>query len=87
MHITLLRLIYFIGHLSALGMRAIRLNIKEKRGKFFSSIHGLFCFTALVAEECPLFAGCAIRERAHTIFTAIRILFDLRCTADLSAVD
>jgi hypothetical protein len=33
---------YFIRHLSALGMRAIRLNIKEKRGKMFSSMPDYF---------------------------------------------
>ena len=47
----------------------------------------LFCFTALITEECPLLAGCAVLERAHTVFTTISILFYLRCTADLSAVD
>ena len=47
----------------------------------------LFCFTAFITEECPLLAGRAVLERAHTVFTAISILFDLRCTADLSAVD
>jgi hypothetical protein len=47
----------------------------------------LFCFTAFITEECPLLAGCAILERALTVFTAISILFDLRCAAYHSAVD
>ena len=70
-----------------LGMRAIRLNIKKKGFNYFVSGAVLFCLTALITEECPLFAGRSVRERAHTVFTAISILFDLHCTADLSAVD
>ena len=69
-------------------MRAIRPNIKEKKGiHYFSEIRCYFSFTAFITEECPLLAGCAILERAQTVFTAISILFDLRCTAYLSAVD
>ena len=61
--------------------------IKKKGLYYFVSGAVLFSFTPLVAEECPLLAGCAVRERAHTVFTAISILHDLRYTADLSAVD